>query len=310
MSAGNGLPNFASIIWQNQALMMMTMFTSLMTTFMTSLFKFIGEKINNIYESWNTPKQSSNINQIVIERDLITRIDNGHITDTNTNAYSYVQAIIAFITDNQPNAASSRIEFIQETNGEILATDRQKYLARHPRVIPDQPFQIDGFTIDCKISHEHTDKDGKILDVHRESAKIIISSQKSAKMITEFLEDIHQKWVKKNYPELPQKEVPLYEYSLLTCDKENARIIFNRYPIDRKLGEWDILLFDGKPTFERLLETYRSGEMTRVGFMLDGEPGGGKTALVRSTAIHENFHVFVLNLADIKSDAQLKQIVN
>ncbi|QKF93557.1 putative AAA+ family ATPase [Fadolivirus algeromassiliense] len=297
--------SMSSMMMQTQTVMLMTLFTTLFSGIITSLINLLTEKVKNYYNNWSIKPQQK-FNSITIQRNKYMDLKHGHNSDPDYRSQGYLQAFLSLITEQKQYSSINTTQVV-DTRDNDHATTRKQYLGYELRIIPKDPVVINGFTITYTTSNSNKDKEGNQKEFVTDESSVTITSTKSAKEIEEFIDKVYKEWIDKNYPPIQETEEQLLSFEQIPSDGQTS--IFMPYNIPRNINTFDELFFDQKEELDRVLDLFKNKKIHRLGIMMSGEPGGGKTSLARAIAVKFNLHIIVINLNMIKNDAQLKEIV-
>lgn len=299
--------SLGSMILQTQTVMLMTMFTTLFSGIIGELIKLITQIVKKFYEDFIGKKFKDKTNCVIISRNKYIYTKNGSVSDPNYRAESYIEALTNLM-DESKNYGDENITEIVDTKPTLSKFNhRDLYLANKIKIIPKGIINIDGFLFEYVNKNTNKNSKDEISDQLCEEKMVIIRSTKSVQEINDFVEKIHTNWVEKYFPIISKDEEILYEFCQMGNDEKIA--IFKRYPIPRNYILFDELFFEEKEEFQRILNLFAENKLHRLGIMMSGEPGGGKTSLARAIAVKFNMHIISINIDLIKNDSQLKDIV-
>jgi len=118
-------------------------------------------------------------------------------------------------------------------------------------------------------------------------------------------EEIH-KFIRKCYDEYNERHFTsdINKYAFMQIFFKPGGLVFHRYVIGNKLT-FEQIYFPDKDNLLELVNKYRSGELSSLRLMLTGEPGCGKTSIIKAMANLLGYHIIVVKLSFIKNDAEL-----
>jgi len=146
--------------------------------------------------------------------------------------------------------------------------------------------------------------------------KIIMTIQASStQMIYDLLKKCREEYLIQKYRNTSTGE--RYHYHVSGMDMKRARVICHEFLVksSRRLCNTYI---PERDAIKRLLDNFleRQGPFSsdlipyKLGWMLHGEPGCGKTTLIKAIANYLNRHIISINLSTIKSNDELLLIMN
>lgn len=124
--------------------------------------------------------------------------------------------------------------------------------------------------------------------------KLYISSS-TEKYIREFIDNVHYEWSKEKFKD---KRFFLQNY------RENDKSLFFRYQLKTNKTMND-LFFKDKGLVQNYINNYKNKKLSKLVFLLHGEPGTGKTSLIKAISNELSKDIISINLKAIKSDAEL-----
>lgn len=132
---------------------------------------------------------------------------------------------------------------------------------------------------------------------------LMVSSKKSEKEIKDFIKLCYDHYNDKLHKK--SKDVR-YCFKLISC--KNNRTIYNRSDISDNRTTFDDIFFPQKDDIIYLLNKLKSNQLKKLGLLLYGEPGTGKTSLIKAIANFTKMHIIDVKLSTIKNDKTLENI--
>lgn len=124
------------------------------------------------------------------------------------------------------------------------------------------------------------------------------------KEINKFLMMCYHQFNKKHYK---LEKYPRYFYMQIFSKDQ---VLFNRFEIPQNSTTFDEIFFPEKDQIISLIDKLNNGELKKIGFLLYGEPGTGKSSTIKAIANYANRHVIATKLSIIKNDSQLLRILH
>lgn len=152
---------------------------------------------------------------------------------------------------------------------------------------------------DFKISYE--DKTTVINDQTQFSKIIIINSIRSPKEIKEFIKQCYDEYYIKF---LCKEDTDLY---YLYKTSETNINTYNKCIVNNKITFNDVF-FPEKNDIIKLIDDLNCKNINKLGLLLHGVPGSGKTSIIKSIANYTKRHVISIKLSEIQSDNDLMKI--
>ena len=149
-------------------------------------------------------------------------------------------------------------------------------------------------------------------NVEQMTLSVILFTNKNINIITEFLKIISKEYEDHKSENILSKQ---YYFGLSQIDTENRKISYSQYIFSSNTS-FNNLFFDGKKIVKDNLDFFlnnkeyyeKKGLPYRLGLLLYGEPGCGKTSLIKAIANYTNRHIINVNFKSIKSKEDLENI--
>ena len=139
---------------------------------------------------------------------------------------------------------------------------------------------------------------------------IVISSSTSINRCKEFIEESYQMWVDETYPKPNEPEDDKFYMSIRSKSHngDSSRITWNMARFTTKMS-FDSIFFKDKDLVISMVDKFLAGNRyNKLGFLLYGIPGCGKTSFIKCLANHTSRHIFDISLNRITTNAELRDI--
>ena len=230
-----------------------------------------------------TRKFGPKINTITIEHNENTQqilFGSAH----KTTFYSNIELIFSvFFVISKSEIKVDNLKCIIGTNGNI-------------HKIPTSKFKYLDFDIYYHLQ-EKEDKDGKTSI----KSYLEISSKKSVDDIYNFVKKCHAE-----YKDSLSADLNIYEYIQIPNKKHTA---FMRYKFESNTT-FDSLFFPTKNKILSLVKKLESGKLDKLAFCLHGQPGCGRTSLVKALSNLTGKHIITVKMSYMRNDIEVKDIFN
>lgn len=143
---------------------------------------------------------------------------------------------------------------------------------------------------------EQSDKSSTVIK------KLTIKSKKPTKNIENFIKMCYCEFIKEIYDNV--HETYMFKHTISKGDP-----LFKKYILNNKLI-FDDIFFQKKQTLMRSIERFQAGKFSKLSLLLYGEPGCGKTSIIKAMANKLQYHVIEVKLAFVLNDFQLVDIFN
>lgn len=162
--------------------------------------------------------------------------------------------------------------------------------------IPISKFKYLDFEIYYHMQQKEN-KDGKI----NVQSYLEISSKKSVDDIYDFVKQCHGE-----YKKSAVTDTNIYEYLQIPHKKHTA---FMRYKFESSTT-FDSLFFPTKNKVLSLVKKLESGKIDKLAFCLHGQPGCGRTSLVKALSNLTGKHIITVKMSYMRNDIEVKDIFN
>lgn len=259
-------------------------FATTLTTSLTNAISTMGKFIITQIELYWISHKKCNIVSIEYNEPIscTTREEDGR-------KKFLINSVLDYITKN--NIYSPKMACIVN---EALAAKTSKAILKNRKniLIPQTAIQIDNFKIDtCK-----TESDKAI------SFKMTISHPTSTKEIHNFLNMCVSVYVDDCY----KTDNNQYFYEL--CKNGNNCTYYSKYNISNNETTFDTIFFPEKQKIIELLDKLNDGKLRKLSLLLDGEPGVGKTSIIKAIAKRTGYSIISVKLSVVRSDHHFRNI--
>jgi SpoVK/Ycf46/Vps4 family AAA+-type ATPase len=135
-----------------------------------------------------------------------------------------------------------------------------------------------------------------------ENDEIMITSRTGFKACYDFLNDSYKKYVEFEYKKFDNKADEDCQFLYEISDIEGDTIIWSRYKL-RKLRDMNTVYYEGREDVQRLIKEYLAKPPgDKLGFLLYGRPGCGKTSFIKAVAYETKKHIFSVPPNKIETD--------
>lgn len=152
------------------------------------------------------------------------------------------------------------------------------------------------FTIKFRSITSKTDKGTEI------NKSMSVLSRLPSEKIIQFLDKCYSEWYKIVHPD--NDDVYLYKHYY-----NGDGLNFESYKLKNRTT-FDSIFFSEKSTVMNLVQRLTNGEINKLGLLLYGLPGCGKTSIIKSIANMTSRHIVNIKLSNIKNDDDLFTIFN
>ena len=192
--------------------------------------------------------------------------------------------------------------------------DRDRFIETNYIINQNKKFCISN-DINCKIEISKNmdiseSKDKIILD--KMILSVTLSSNKKLQLITEFVSNVHQEYVRYTADNILSNQ---YYFGIKNIDSDNNKIIYDQYNFNSNIT-FNNIFFEGKKELVSSINFFlnnqdyysEKGLPHRLGLLLHGEPGCGKTSIIKAIANYTKRHIVNINFRSIKSKNDLENI--
>ncbi len=286
-----------------ESMIMMTVLTTL-SPFITGLTHAVTKFITKLFPviwRWIYKKLGPKWHTITIRKSLIFSEKNGWVgTPGEISNETLIEAILEFMAKHSviPDNALCNL-----THGDTNADSSAKLMrSKSLELIPQNEIVYKEFHITYEM--EETDPDDK--KSGKKVTNIQVKSKLSVKRIEEFVNLCYREYVAAHFNE-KEGDKTRYLYSQVPSKDDANR--FKRYPIRNKTTFGDVF-FPEKQKVIDLLDRLQNGDIHKVGFILHGLPGCGKTSVIKAIAQYTNRHIISVKLSAIKNDSALMDVIH
>ena len=291
-----------------------TLFSMLLLSLFSGITAYISKHWNNFNSSF-TKFFKYLFNRYKYSIKLEGKISKGKYGSTKYDFSDKFRSVLYYIEQNLGNTDIKHILEITTKEDISFNKDDEENYTKESNYILDQEELIKiTDNIYCKIEiHDENDSDGK--NAKLEKVKYIyieLFSNLSICHIDNFLND-----VKKIYLDMIDDIIlnKQFLFSMNNYDDELNCITYSQYMFETSTS-FDNIFFEGKNEFLNNLNFFLNnkdfykerGIPYRLGILLHGYPGCGKTSLIKCIANYTNRHIVNINFKTIKSKKTLEDI--
>lgn len=209
-----------------------------------------------------------------------------------------IDAVLEFMAKHSVVSDNARCNL--GNGNENWKTNIELMKSRSVELVPLNGVNYKEFTIKYgQTEHDASDKKaGKKVD------SIIVTSKLPVDKINEFIHQCYMEYVTHHYGDVKEDKTRYY-YSQIPS-KDNAPR-FKRYPINIQTTFEDVF-YPEKDKIMELVDKVENGEIRKLGLMLRGAPGCGKTSTIRAIANRTNRNLIEVKLSYTKNDSALMDI--
>jgi hypothetical protein len=256
------------------------------TLLVTNVLGAFVSILSNAYASWK--KRVNDVSNVVtISSHSVS--EKGVVNATNSDNLTLITSVLAYVIDRNVYSSSMGV------NLTVTSVGTTNDLEHHMRNTDFQyfyngPVVFEEFTISYNISVDQLIKTTTTLSV---------SSQKSSADIRAFIEECYKTRVEKNIKK--RNEQCFYEHI------KHSTLCFYKYEFN-SAKTFDDIFFDEKTIVQNLVTKLMRKELVKLTLLLHGEPGVGKTSIIKAIANETKYSVFRVKLNYIKSNSELMDL--
>ncbi len=166
-------------------------------------------------------------------------------------------------------------------------------------LIPCEEVKCDGMCITLNQTESvPTEKSDKV-----KTFELIVKSKLDNKKIKEFMNDCYIEYINTHYKEDDKKK-----YYYIQYEGANGNSAFRKYDLNLQTS-FDNLYFPEKNKIIELIDKLNAGEISKLGLLLHGLPGCGKSSVIKAISTYTGRHIISVKLSLIKSDMELMDIL-
>lgn len=260
----------------------------LMTSMLPIMNKLVDFLVNHVFTTCSTMLAKlwkylcGEMNEVTIAHSVGNN-PNGGSVETGRQEKCDIDAISYYLCMHNISTKSSKYTKVGKT--------------RYASPVGD--LTIDGITMNF---HEH-----KEITSHSESIHTTLSLQ--SRMPTAYILDFIKKAVAfYDKRDLPKQGIWISVYQEKTSSGQERTVTFDYYPFADELPNKNTLYFPEKDKVFDMIDDLANGKIKKLGLILHGPGGVGKTSLIKAVAGVTKRHVISIKLSTISSDHQLMQI--
>lgn len=264
--------------------------------------RLIGNFIKFI-ESYINRKFEKKYNSITISISEKVSGLSQRVGDSGDYDGSLIIAIMEYVNNHKCYSQHMKCK---TTHGKLI-DDENGYMRRlKTHLSPTEEVMCDGFIIIYSTDIESVNKNNnegttsKALNINK--IQLTIKSTKSIEEIQKFIDMCFDLWKDRYYPVENKHKAYFYDQIPSTTGGN----VFNRYKINNTTT-FDDIFFPEKDRLISLVDKVQSGELKKLGILLHGVPGCGKTSCIKSIAHRTGRNVVNLKLSLMKTDSDLFQ---
>ena len=184
------------------------------------------------------------------------------------------------------------------------ATTQEAYKALFSCLSPANGADIecDGFNIAYTQLKKDITQHGSIKSENHYTLQI--KSLKSTKEINDFINMCLDEWKQEFYP--PGADPLPYYYE--QGEPSKVSVLFSRYEISSVNTTFDDIFFPDKEQVISLLDKLENKEISKLGFLLHGAPGCGKSSCIKAIAHYTKKNIVSVKLSQMRSDADIMAV--
>lgn len=261
-------------------MLMMTVVTPIITQFASEFTKRLAEVIPVIVDK---------IRRTVGPQKTTLEIKNKHIFTTKGNYVRYgpdqgsddelIEAVTRFI----------RSKGITFARSQCVTSDKKVIF------VPKDKILWEGFELEFTYSEINVKDGGKEI-----TCQLFISSKRPAAEVRKFLEDCYHEY-KESQDIVSTNQ---FYFKAMAGVQYNFENFLFKNPTT-----FDNIYYPEKERVIKLADKLKSGEINKMGLLLYGEPGTGKTSTIKALANYTGRHMFEIKLSLVQDDNELMHIL-
>lgn len=266
---------------------LVTAITTLVSGFVEHASPVIWKFIKTKYNKFSNKKTYS----VSVEKKIYfekwwysdaTSIENGYIIDS----------VMGFISAQGLYASDSICKLGDHIKG--CKSDIEMMKSKQISYLPSGSVKYGSITIYYNDSEHPVEKT-------RVRTLSLTVSGPSMEEINKFMNECYSKHVNRVYG------IDLHTRYMITQVKTEKFTRFKRYEINNK-STFDDVFYPEKIELMNVLDKFTSGKLNKVGILLHGEPGCGKTTTIKAIAKYTDRHIINVKLSMINNDNDLIDI--